>query len=343
MLAAIMVKQNQPLVIDEVELPQKMNFGQVLVKLAYSGICGSQIGEIEGVKGADPYLPHLLGHEGAGEVIAVGKGVKRFKVFDRVVLHWMRGVGLEADLPVYKWKGKPLNAGQVTTFNQYALVSENRLTGIPKWLNTKSATLMGCALTTAFGTLTNKAKILPGESIVVFGAGGVGLNLIQAAVLLSADPIIAVDIYDQKLALAKKMGATQTINSKKISVRGEIIKLLGKTGADVSTDTTGLPGIIELAYEITQPLGRTILVGVPKIGSKISIYTLPLHFGKVITGTKGGESNPTADIPHYLKLVKRGRLKLDVIITDEFELEDINNAITKMKSGNIAGRCVVRL
>ena len=172
MQAAILVEQNKPLVIDEVELPSKLDFGQVLVQVNYSGICGSQLGEIDGVKGEDRYLPHLLGHEGSGIVLEIGPNVSHVQVGDSVVLHWKPGKGIDASPPKYKWQGKPLNAGSVTTFNQLAIVSENRLTPIPASFDMKAATLFGCAVTTAFGVVNNDANIKIGQSVVIFGLGG---------------------------------------------------------------------------------------------------------------------------------------------------------------------------
>ncbi len=342
MKAAILVEQNKPLIVDEVQLPKTLKWGQVLVKLYYSGICGSQIGEIKGAKGPDKYLPHLLGHEGSGKVIAVGPGVKRLKQDDYVVLHWMKGAGIEAEPPAYQWRGKRINAGWVTTFNQCAVVSENRLTVVPSWLDPKIAALFGCAVTTGLGVVNNNAKLKIGQSIVVFGAGGVGLNIIQGAKLVSANPIIAIDIYDNKLTLAKKLGATHLINSSKVDAKEEIIKLLGAEGADVVIDNTGLPEIIQLAYETTKNKGKTVLVGVPKKGNNISIYSLPLHFGKTIDGSHGGETCPNEDIPRYLNLVKAGVLNLEDLLTHEFVLKDVNKAIEMMGSGSISGRCLIR-
>ena len=124
--AAILKSLNQPLIVDQVELPERLDTGQVLVKLHVSGICGSQIGEIKGVKGEDPYLPHLMGHEGCATVLDVGPGVQFVSKDDLVVLHWREGKGIRARPPVYKWNNEILNAGWVTTFNSYAVVSENK-------------------------------------------------------------------------------------------------------------------------------------------------------------------------------------------------------------------------
>jgi S-(hydroxymethyl)glutathione dehydrogenase/alcohol dehydrogenase len=342
MRAAILAELNRPLIIDEVTLPDTLEWGQVLVKVCYSGICGSQLGEIEGVKGEDKYLPHLLGHEGSGKVLEVGPGVKYIRIGDHVVMHWQKGAGMDSTTPLYQWQGRPLNAGFVTTFNEYAIVSENRLTPIPKEFDLQIAQLFGCAVTTGLGVIVNNAQLKIGESIVVFGAGGVGLNVIQGAAMTSAYPIIAVDLYDNKLGIAKYFGATHLINSRKTNLRKKILKILDPEGADVVVDNTGNTDLISLAYELTNPQGRTILVGVPKKGNNASIYTLPLHFGKILTGSHGGNSNPSTDIPRYIRLYQRGKLQLDELITDRFSLPDINTAIQKMRNGKVAGRCLIK-
>ena len=343
MLAAILVEQNKPLVLDKVGLPEELQYGQVLVKVHYSGICGSQIGEIDGVKGPDRHLPHLLGHEGSGEVFAVGDGVRHVKPGDHVVLHWMPGAGIEAQPPHYSWKGKPLSAGWVTTFNEYAIVSENRVTPIPKDFDLKLAALFGCAVTTGLGVINNKAQLQIGQSILVIGAGGVGLNIIQGAAMVSANPIIAVDLYDAKLELAQRMGATHCINSKKEDVTKTVMAIVGEQGVDVVVDNTGSPQIIELAYSLTSSNGRTVLVGVLPKDKRVSLYTLPLHFGKTLTGTRGGESQPHLDIPRYIRLHQDGALKLNEFITDRVLLTDINVAIGRMRRGEVVGRCVIEI
>jgi S-(hydroxymethyl)glutathione dehydrogenase/alcohol dehydrogenase len=255
----------------------------------------------------------------------------------------MKGSGIEADPPSYVWNGKKVNAGWITTFNEFAVISENRLTPLPPAVDGKIAALFGCAVTTGLGVVSNNANLKMGESLVVFGAGGVGLNVIQGARLASAYPIIGVDIHENKLELAKKLGATHVINSKKMNPRDEIVKLLSAKGADVVVDNTGIPEVIQQAYDLTNPQGRTILVGVPKKNNNISIYSLPLHFGKVLTGSHGGETNPTMDIPRYLKLYEAGLLGLNELITHEFTLDEINTAIARMRSGEIAGRCIIRM
>ena len=343
MKAAILVEQNKPLIIDEVRLPNKLELGQVLVQIHYSGICGSQLGEIEGVKGEDAYMPHLLGHEGSGTVLQIGLGVKQIKPKDKVILHWRKSLGIESDLPLYKWKNHKLNAGWVTTFNEFAIVSENRCTPIPNDSDMRVASLFGCAIPTGFGVVENNARLKIGESLIVFGSGGIGLSIIQAAELVSAYPIIAVDIHKSRLDLAMKMGASHTINSRNQDVKQAITEITKGKAVDSFIDNTGDPKVIELGYELTKTDGKVILVGVPSKNNNISIYSLPLHFGKRLIGSHGGNGILHLDIPRYFDLYRNSKIKLDELLTDEFELSNINNAINSMRKGNIAGRCLIKM
>ena len=341
--AAILVQQHAPLELAEIESPDRLRFGQVLVKVQYSGICGAQINEIEGAKGPDRFLPHLLGHEGCATVLEVGEGVKTVRKGDKVVMHWRPSNGIQSETPIYRWKGKPANAGWVTTFNDYAIVSENRLTPIPADFDSKLAPLFGCAITTAIGVINNNAHVKVGQSVVVFGVGGVGLCIAQAAQLVSAYPIVAVDVVESKLEMARRFGATHCINSKKApDVEKAIRDIVGSQGADVVVETTGIARVIEAAYGLTQPKGKTILVGVPRKGDNISIYSLPLHFKKILTGSEGGDSEPHNDIPRYVRLVQAGKFRLDGLITHEFKLEQINDAIKLVVAGE-AGRVLVAM
>jgi S-(hydroxymethyl)glutathione dehydrogenase/alcohol dehydrogenase len=343
MRAAILTALNTPLVVAALELPEALSFGQVLVKVHYSGICGAQINEIEGAKGPDKFLPHLLGHEGSGTVLDIGPGVRTVRKGDRVVMHWRPSAGLQSDTPAYRWNGTRVNAGWVTTFNDYAVVSENRVTPVPEDVDLRLAPLFGCALTTAMGVVNRDAAVQIGQSVVVFGVGGVGVNIVQAAAMVSAHPIVAIDVVDSKVAWARKFGATHACNSNAVaSVADSIRDVVGPAGADVVVDTTGRARVIELAYELTHADGKTILVGVPRKGDNISIYSLPLHFRKVLTGSHGGSAEPHVDIPRYLRLLRAGKLSLDGLVTHEFPLDQVNDAIATVRRGE-AGRVVLKM
>jgi len=341
--AAILVAQREPLVVDTIELPAELGVGQILVQVHVSGICGSQLGEIDGVKGPDRFLPHLMGHEGFATVLEVGPGVKHVLAGDSVVLHWRPGAGIQAEPPQYRWHGQPLNAGWVTTFNRHAVVSENRCTKVPATTDPEAAALFGCAITTGFGVIENNAQLKMGESVVVFGAGGIGLNIIQAAALVSASVIVAVDLFDSRLQLAQQLGATHCINSSCDDAESCIKEALAGQPLDVFIDNTGSPAVIEQGYRLTHGQGRVILVGVPRQGNTVNLYTLPLHFGKVLTGSQGGESQPQHDIPRYLRLLQQGRLQLDRFVSGRYQLEHINDAIAAMRDGATAGRVMLQL
>jgi Zn-dependent alcohol dehydrogenase len=273
--------------------------------------------------------------------LETGPGVKYIKAGDKVVLHWRKGEGIQSEPPKYEWKNNVLNAGWVTTFNSHAIVSENRCTKIDDEINPDLASLFGCAITTGFGVVENNAKLKMGQSVVVLGAGGVGLNIIQACFLRSAYPIIAVDLFDSKLSLAKSLGATHLINSKNQNFAEEVRKIIGGNNLDVFIDNTGITSIIEKGYEILNSQGKMILVGVPRQGQNINIFTLPLHFGKTITGSHGGESNPHNDIPRYCKLFKENIAYFEKLISRRYKLENINDAIHEMKLGTTPGRILI--
>ena len=339
--AAILAESRKALVVDEIALPETLDVGQVLVKVLHTTICGAQINEIDAVKGPDKFLPHLLGHEASARVLEIGPGVTSVTPGDTVVLHWRPSQGIQSRTPAYTWRGNKLNAGWVTTFNDHAVISENRMTVIPADFDLKVAPLFGCAVTTAAGVVNNDAELKIGESVAIFGVGGVGLNLVQFAALAGGNPIVAVDLLDHKLEMARARGATHCINAGKVGdVAAAIRAIVGDKGPDKVLETTGVKGVIEMAYELTHPDGTCVLVGVPN--EKVSIYTLPIHFNKVLTGSHGGDARPHIDIPRIIGLVKAGRISFDGIITHEFPLAEINAALDLVRSGT-AGRVLLNV
>jgi len=274
-------------------------------------------------------------------VLAIGPGVKHVNPGQTVVAHWRPGKGIEANTPKYNWNGQVVNSGWITTFNKYAVISENRLTPISAQADLKTAALYGCAVTTGLGTIENKARVRFGDAVVVFGAGGIGLNLIQGASLAGAAQIIAVDLYDRRLELAKELGATDVINGAHEDAFKAITSALNGGTADLFIDNTGKPEVIAKGYQAIKPTGQVVLVGVPKIGEEAHIYTLDLHFGKSMTGTTGGEAQPTLDIPRYMRLFERRRISLAPLITEVAPLQKVNQLIEGMRSGRTAGRCLI--
>jgi len=338
--AAILEQANRPLVVTEIDVPEP-EVGQVLVRIHHSGICGKQIDEITG-KRPDPYLPHLLGHEAAGTVEAIGPGVRKVGVGDRVVLHWVKGSGIDSETPKFVNDGVEINAGFVTTFSQHTVVSENRVTQIPESIPTDVAALLGCAVTTGFGIIMNNANVKPGQSVAVFGVGGVGINVIQAAALVNAHPIIAVDIHQDKLEQAKKFGATHIVDSSKTDPVAAIKELTGGNGADASVDTVGAVPVRVAAYDSASNAGTVVFAGVPGGEDRMTVDSFPLHFGRKVVGSHGGDTVPDVDIPRYARLYELGLIKLDEQISHRFPLSKVNEAVELVRSGD-ATRVVLEM
>ena len=340
--AAILIEQKKPLLVATIDLPDKLEFGQVLIKFAYSGICGSQIGEIEGVKGKDRFLPHLLGHEGSGEVVGIGPGVSTVSIGDTVVAHWKVSDGIQSETPSYKLNGKKINAGWITTFNEYGVLSENRLTKIISTSSLMESALYGCAITTGFGAVENKANLKLGHSVVVFGSGGIGLNVIQACFFSGASLIYAVDKYNNRLKIAKLCGADMIINSCNSDVWKVLNDQFPDKGPDLFIDNTGDEEIIAKGYNLINQAGTVLLIGVPSQEKTTAINTLPLHFGKRIVGTHGGDIKPETDIGRYIKFAREKKIDFSKIITDVGSLDRINDLIESMKNGKSDGRCMIK-
>ncbi len=342
--AAVLETIDAPLVIGHVELTELL-FGQVLVKVLASGICGAQLLEIGGHKGNAKFVPHLLGHEGVGIVEEVGIGVTRIKKGDKVIMHWRKGDGIEADFPIYMYKGKSIRSGKVTTFSEYSVVSENRLTPVPHETPNELCALLGCGLSTALGVIKDEANVRFGESVMVVGAGGMGLNIVKAATLASAYPIISIDINDHKRDLAYELGAHLFINSSTSNIAEELQKKFGLKDVDVIIETPGNKHALRETIPFLSGVGRFIMVGQPKPGETVELLNANHMFGgegKMIKATQGGKFSPTQDIPRYVRLHKAGVLNIDNIITHRINLDEINEAIDLVRKGQ-ASRILIEM
>lgn len=329
-LAALLVETNQPLVIDEIEIPA-LKKGQVLVEIKYSGVCHTQLLEARGHRGKDEFLPHCLGHEGSGVVAAVGEGVEKVKPGDHVILSWMKGSGANVPGTVYMWEGKRVNAGAITTFSHHAVISENRLTVIPKEFPLKEAALLGCAVPTGLGAIFNTARPHAGESLAVFGCGGIGLCAIRGAAIAGCLPIIAIDIQSEKLLLAKKMGATHTIDASKEDPLTAIKKICT---LDYAIDASGSPVAMEQALKAVRSQGGSaIVVGNAKHGQTIPLDPWHLNQGKKLLGSWGGDNTPDVHFPRYCNLVRHGHLNLDPFMEKVYSLAQINEALEDLERG----------
>lgn len=334
--AAILEKTGKPLSICSGVTPPQLERGQVLVHVAFSGVCHSQLMEARGERGEDRFLPHLLGHEGTGRVEAIGEGVTKVKPGDWVVLGWIKGEGLDAGGAKYMHAGRQINAGGVTTFNEKAVVAENRLVLLPQGIPLDVGVLFGCALPTGAGIVTNTIKPQKGTRLAVFGLGGIGLSALMATQLYECGSVIAIDLNPEKLALAKEFGASHTIDARHEDVLKRIREITGGTGLDYAVEATGQTSMIEQAFDaVRRGGGLCIFASHPAHGSRISIDPFELISGKRIQGSWGGDCRPDKDIPRFAELYRNGRLPLERLITKRYRLEDINEALDDLEAKRV--------
>lgn len=341
-LAAVLTELNRPLQLCKVSIPA-LKPGQVLVEVAYSGVCHSQLLEVRGKRGPDRFLPHTLGHEGSGIVAEVGPGVTKVKPGDRVVLSWIKGSGAEAGGTMYQGPEGPINSGAISTFMRHTVTCESRVTPIPDTMPLREAALLGCAIPTGAGIVLNTAEVRPGSSVAIFGLGGIGLSAVLASSLMNAAVIIAVDLFDHKLEQARRVGATHLINARRQDPLVTILEITGRQGVDYAIEAAGQRTTMETAFQaVRDGGGLCVLAGNLPQGELIALNPFDLIKGKRIVGTWGGESQPDRDIPLYANLYLSGRLKLEPLITQSNRLEEINRTLDDLESGKV-GRALIDL
>ncbi len=356
--AAVCYEFGKPLVVEEMKLDAP-NKGEVRVKLAACAICHSDIHYAEGAWGGE--LPQVFGHEAAGVVEEVGPDVTTAKVGDHVVVTLIRSCGtcfycahgnhtscetsfpLDAHSPIHKQDGHAIKQGLRTgAFAEEVVVDQSQVVAIPKEVPLESASLLACGVITGLGAVTNSAKVPAGSSVVVIGTGGVGLNSVQGAVLCGAQPIIAVDLADDKLEAAKTFGATHTLNPKNCDLVASVKELTGGRGADYVFVTVGAISAIEQGISLIRKAGKVVIVGMPAIGEKASFEALGLADGiQQIIGSKMGETRLQIDVPKLVELYLEGRLKLDELITKRYPIEEINEAIASVNRGEALRNVIV--
>ncbi len=338
--AAILVKQNEPLQMWELEVPP-LQKGQVLVEMAYSGLCHTQLNEIKGAKGEDRFLPHTLGHEGSGVVVDIGEDVSKVKAGDHVVLSWIKGKGHDVPGCCYQSAHGKVNSGAISTFLTHAIISENRVVPIDKRMPLKEAALLGCALPTGAGVVKNEMQLQAGNSFAVFGVGGVGLSALIAAKLFGANPIIAVDVQDEKLELAKQFGATHVVHAHQEDP-AEVLKEITGGGVDYIFESAGKRLPMEQAFSALKSSGLCVLAGNLPKGEKIQIDPFDLICGKRIIGTWGGKSRIDKDVADYVALFLQEKIPLEDLITHEASLSKINQLFAALERAEV-GRAVIDL
>jgi S-(hydroxymethyl)glutathione dehydrogenase/alcohol dehydrogenase len=355
MRAAVLHEWNRPFEIETVELAPPRQ-GEVRVKLAASGVCHSDLSIQRGKLPLPP--PRIIGHEGAGVVEELGPGVTTLAVGDHVVLCWMYpcgrcvdcGRGRPAHCPValgrmfmgpdggprftVKGQGIPHWVG---SFAEHTVLPESACVKIRPDAPLDKACLVGCGVMTGVGAVLNTAKVEEGDAVAVFGAGGVGLNVIQGAVLAGAGRIIAVDLLDSKLALAREFGATDTVNGAKGPAEQAIRELTGGRGVDYAFEVIGLPKVIEQAYASLARGGKVVVVGAPAVDAQVTLPAFPISMEeKGVIGSLYGSPRFQYDMPRLIDLYMAGKLKLDQLVTRTYDLADLNTALAAMEKGELA-------
>ena len=322
--AAILESFKKPLLLKNITIPP-LNKGQVLVKLYYSGICKSQLMEIEGGRNNKKYLPHMLGHEGSGIVIKTGKNVTKVKKGDEVILTWIKSKGLNCKGGSIKHINKKINFGPITTFSNYSLISENRIVKKPKFLSRKLATLFGCALSTGAGMILKQPKLTLNKKVLIYGLGGIGFCSLITLLATKHKKIYVYDHNIERMKLAERMGA------KKINLlenKSEYCNYF-----DLCIETCGKTETIENGLSLIKYNGKLIFASHPSKNKKIRIDPHELIRGKKILGSWGGSTNLEKDLGNYYKILKNKINLFNFLTNDIYSLSQINVALSRMKKG----------
>ncbi len=331
--AAVLFETGKPLRLVTVSIPP-LKPGQVLIDIAYSGLCGSQLLEVEGKRGPDRFLPHTLGHEASGAVLEIGADVKKVKSGDHVVVSWIKGTGADVPSTVYDSPEGPINSGAVGTFMSQTITCENHLTVIPDSFPLREAALLGCAVPTGAGTILNTANVKHGDTVAVIGTGGVGLSAVMMAAAAGAATVIAIDLSDSKLVLAQRLGATHTVNAAEDDPLEAVMAITDSRGVDFAVEAAGRVRTMETAFRAVRANGGLcILAGNLPAGTNISIDPFDLIKGKRIVGTWGGRTNPDRDIPIYADMYLAGKLNFGGLISKTYPLERVNHAVESFRNG----------
>jgi len=355
--AAVLPAVGAPLEIAEIDLPDP-GPGQVRVRLAAAGVCHSDLSLTNGTMRVP--VPAVLGHEGAGTVVAVGEGVTHIAPGDPVVLNWAPSCGtchactlgevwlcanaLNGAADVYAHRvsdGSDLHPGlNVAAFAEETVVSAACVLPLPDGIPLTDAALLGCAVLTGYGAVHHSAQVREGETVAVFGVGGVGLSTLQAARIAGATKIVAVDVSPAKEELARAAGATDYVVASENTAR-EIRALTGKQGVDVAVECVGRAVTIRTAWESTRRGGRTTVVGIGGKDQQVTFNALELfHWGRTLSGCVYGNSDPAKDLPVLAEHVRAGRLDLGALVTERIELAGIPVAFENMEAGK-GGRALV--
>ncbi|WP_381800244.1 Zn-dependent alcohol dehydrogenase [Streptomyces niveus] len=354
--AAVLPAVGAPLEITDIELPEP-GPGRVRIRLAAAGVCHSDLSLTDGTMRLP--VPAVLGHEGAGTVLSVGEGVTHVAPGDGVVLNWapscggchhcrlgevwlcasaLTGAGA---IHARRADGTDLHPGlNVAAFAEETVVAANCVLPVPDGIPLTDAALLGCAVLTGYGAVHHSARVRAGESVVVFGVGGVGLAVLQSARIAGASTIVAVDVSPEKEELARAAGATDYLVSSATTAK-DVRGLTDGQGADVAVECVGRAVTIRTAWESTRRGGRTTVVGIGGKDQQVTFNALELfHWGRTLSGCVYGNCDPVRDLPVLAEHVRAGRLDLGSLVTTRITLDGIPAAFDTMLAGR-GGRALV--
>ncbi|WP_328503802.1 Zn-dependent alcohol dehydrogenase [Streptomyces sp. NBC_00457] len=355
--AAVLPAIGSPLEITDIDLPDP-GPDRIRVRLAAAGVCHSDLSLSNGTMRVP--VPAVLGHEGAGTVVAVGEGVTHLAPGDHVVLNWAPSCGSchacslgevwlcanalngAADVHARRTSdGTDLHPGlNVAAFAEETVVSASCALPLPEGIPLTDAALLGCAVLTGYGAVHHSARVQPGETVAVYGVGGVGLAALQAARIAGASKIVAVDVSLEKEELARAAGATDYVVASDTTAR-EIRALTGKQGVDVAVECVGRATTIRTAWDSTRRGGRTTVVGIGGKDQQVTFNALEIfHWGRTLSGCVYGNSDPVKDLPVLAEHVRAGRLDLGALVTERIALDGIPAAFENMLAGK-GGRALV--
>lgn len=332
--AAILVNTGCPLEVDTIEL-NSLRASQVLIKVHSTGVCRSQLYEIDGLRGHDKYLPHLLGHEAVGKVVDVGPLVNKVKPGDEVLLSWIKGSGLEGDLPDLSWNSQKLNSGHLTTFSEFTVCSENRVTPLSSITSHPLGPLFGCAIPTGYSLSLTTPNIYSAKYILIYGLGGIGMFALRGVLDNSKAHVIGVDIDYSRLSFASQIGCHFTINPSNTDLLSAVRDITSGTLCDLVFESTGLTSAISESVSLIHNSGIVKFVSHPPHGEKIQIDPFELILGKRIEGSWAGGCTPDIHLPNILSRIQSDSSMAVNYPYSRYHLTDINLAVSDMKSGTV--------
>tara|TARA_B100000131_G_scaffold322447_1_gene376402 strand:+ start:752 stop:1804 length:1053 start_codon:yes stop_codon:yes gene_type:complete len=334
--AAILNKIKKPLNIKKIFVP-RLNENLVLVKMKYSYVCGSQINEWQGKKGKDNYLPHTLGHEGCGEIVAVGKKVKKFKKGNKVLVSWIKNQ-TKCSFQKFNYfdnKKNLINTGPVSTFLKYSIVPIDRIYKLNNHLYNKTSALFGCAMPTGVGMVMKiLKKIKKKDHIVIFGVGGIGTIALATLLYFKFKNVIVVDKDRNKLKLCKKMGALESLKLEDFLEKINKKKIL-KENIGATIECSGNVKLIENAFKNLKKDGVCVVGGNVKFGTKLKIDPYEIIFGKQILGTIGGDLQINKNLQLFNKIVQSNPVMKKSFLKYQYNLNNINKAFNDLKKGKV--------